>query len=83
MNWFDLIGIDFPLTLKKYDGSEIVVNSNAELALALENAKDECDEDDDDDYNDDDFTEERLDAYLVSLPFIFFPKKVFTIKSIL
>ena len=64
----DLISIDFPLTLKKYDGTEIVVNSNAELAMALSNAKDECDEDDDDDYNDDDFTEERLDAYLVECP---------------
>ena len=64
----DLISIDFPLTLKKYDGTEIVVNSNAELAMALSNAKNECDEDDDDDYNDDDFTEERLDAYLVECP---------------
>ncbi|MEZ4811472.1 MAG: hypothetical protein R2819_14025 [Allomuricauda sp.] len=64
----DLISIDFPLTLKKYDGTEIVVNSNAELAMALSNAKDECDEDDDNDYNDDDFTEERLDAYLVECP---------------
>ena len=64
----DLISIDFPLTLKKYDGTEIVVNSNAELAMALSNAKNECDEDDDDDYNDDDFTEERLDAYLIECP---------------
>ncbi|MDC6366631.1 MULTISPECIES: hypothetical protein [Flavobacteriaceae] len=64
----DLISLDFPVTLKKYDGTEIVVNTNAELAIALENAKDECDEDDDDDYNDDDFDEERLDAYLMKCP---------------
>nr|WP_299070532.1 hypothetical protein [uncultured Allomuricauda sp.] len=64
----DLVSIDFPVTLKKYDGTEIVVDSNGELANALEEAKDECDEDDDDDYNDDDFTKERLDAYLVECP---------------
>jgi hypothetical protein len=54
--------------LKKYDGTEVVINSNSELAAALEMAKNECDEDDDDDYNDDDFTKEELDAYLVSCP---------------
>ncbi|MCB0373249.1 MAG: hypothetical protein KDD31_09595 [Muricauda sp.] len=63
-----LVSIDFPITLKKYDGTEVVVNSNSELAAALEMAKNECDEDDDDDYNDDDFTKEELDAYLVSCP---------------
>ena len=61
----DLVSIDFPITLKKFDGTEIMVNSNAELAAALEAAKDECDEDDDNDFNDDDFSEERLDAYIV------------------
>ena len=66
----DLIGIQFPLTLKKFDGTEIVVNSNAELAMALENAKDECDEDDDDDYNDDDFDEERFDFCLTECPWL-------------
>jgi hypothetical protein len=64
----DLISIEFPLTLKKYDGTEIVVQNNASLATALSNAKDMCDEDDDDDYNDDDFTKERLDALLVECP---------------
>lgn len=61
----DLISIDFPVTLKLYDGSEIVVNNNAELAITLENAKEACDEDDDNDYNDDDFTQERLENLLV------------------
>ncbi|MEM0931627.1 MAG: hypothetical protein AAGJ12_04115 [Bacteroidota bacterium] len=64
----DLVSIQFPLTLKKFDGTEIVVNSNSELANALERAKDECDEDDDDDFNDDDFTEERLQELLIECP---------------
>ncbi len=64
----DLISIEFPITLKKYDGTEVVVDNNSELAAALEMAKNQCDEDDDDDYNDDDFSEEELDEYLVACP---------------
>nr|WP_297782600.1 hypothetical protein [uncultured Allomuricauda sp.] len=64
----DLISIEFPITLKKYDGTEVVIANNAELAAALEMAKNQCDEDDDDDYNDDDFTEEELDELLVACP---------------
>lgn len=63
-----LISIEFPITLKKYDGTEIRINSKSELATALEFAKNECDEDDDDDYNDDDFSEEELDEYLMACP---------------
>ncbi|MBO0321772.1 hypothetical protein J0X14_05650 [Muricauda sp. CAU 1633] len=63
-----IVSIEFPITLKKYDGTEIVVENNASLDMALSYAKDECDEDDDNDYNDDDFTKERLDAYLVECP---------------
>lgn len=66
----DLVSFDFPITLKSYDGTETVVDSNAELATALENAKEMCDEDDDDDHNDDDFTKERLDNYLVECPWL-------------
>lgn len=62
------VSFDFPITLKKYDGTELTINSNEELAAALEMAKHECDEDDDSDYNDDDFTKEELDAYLVACP---------------
>jgi hypothetical protein len=47
-----------------------MVNSNAELAVALESAKDECDEDDDNDFNDDDFNEERLDDLLAECPWL-------------
>ena len=64
----DIVSIDFPITLISFDGTEIMVNSNAELALALERARNECDEDDDNDFNDDDFTKERLDAFLVECP---------------
>ncbi len=35
----DLISIEFPITLKKYDGTEVTVQNNAELAAALEMAK--------------------------------------------
>lgn len=64
----ELVSIDFPVTLKKADGTEIVVNNNAELANAIESAKDACDEDDDDDYNDDDFDEDRFDFCLTECP---------------
>lgn len=66
----DLISIDFPVNLKLYNGTEVQVNSNAELANAIETAKDACDEDDDNDHNDDDFTKERLDGYLVDCPWL-------------
>lgn len=71
----DLVGIDYPVTLKKYDGTTIEVNSNAELAMTIEAAKDECDEDDDDDFNDDDFDEERFDFCLTECPW-----KVITVE---
>ncbi len=66
----DLISIDFPVTLELYDGTQITVNSNAELALAIENAKDACDEDDDNDYNDDDFTLERFNNLIAECPWL-------------
>ncbi|MGB5666500.1 MAG: hypothetical protein WBM53_06615 [Maribacter sp.] len=66
----DLISIDFPVKLKLYDGTVMEVNTNAELANEIENAKELCDEDDDNDYNDDDFTQERLDNYLVECPWL-------------
>ncbi|MGI9552241.1 MAG: hypothetical protein ACR2MT_13655 [Aurantibacter sp.] len=64
----DIISIDFPVTFELYDGSEVVVNTLAELAATIEGAKDMCDEDDDNDHNDDDFTKERLDNLLVECP---------------
>ncbi len=64
----ELISLQYPVSLIKADGTTITVDSNAQLAMALEAAREECDEDDDDDYNDDDFTEEDLDEYLVECP---------------
>ena len=66
----DFVSIDYPVTLIKFDGTEIQVNSNAELAAALEMAKDACDEDDDNDYNDDDFDQERLANLLTECPWV-------------
>ncbi|MFD0796727.1 hypothetical protein ACFQZJ_04590 [Maribacter chungangensis] len=64
----DLASVDFPISLKLYDGTSIEVNSNEELTRTLEGARDACDEDDDDDYNDDDFDKERLNNYLTECP---------------
>lgn len=64
----ELISIQFPITLKKHNGIQITVRSNAELAAALETSKNECDEDDDNDYNDDDFTLEELNDLLLACP---------------
>ena len=66
----DLISFDFPITLELYDDTKISVNNNAELAHAIETAKSECDEDDDNDYHDNDFTQERLEEYLVACPWL-------------
>ena len=67
----DLISFDFPLTLKYTDSTEVVANTNPELATMLKQAKEACDEDDDNDYNDDDFTKEQLDSVLVECPWNF------------
>ncbi len=66
----DFVSIEYPITLKRFDGTEIRVSSNAELAAALEAAEDACDEDDDDDYNDDDFDEDRLENLLTECPWV-------------
>ncbi|TVZ16885.1 hypothetical protein [Maribacter sp. MAR_2009_72] len=60
-----LVSFDFPITLKLYDDTTIEVANHRELASAIENAKDDCDEDDDDDYNDDDFNEDELNSELI------------------
>ena len=66
----DLISFDFPVSFEHFDGTKVTVNSNSELADAVERAKEACDEDDDNDHNDDDFTEERLDTLLVECPWL-------------
>lgn len=57
----DLMSIEFPVSLKLSDGTTVTVNSNAELANAIERAKDDCDDDSDDDNDGDDVVSlERL-----------------------
>ena len=62
--------LNFPVTMKLADGTEIVVNNNAQLQQTIEDAKDACDEDDDNDYGDDDFTLEQLNTVLTSCPWV-------------
>lgn len=60
----DLVSIDFPVSLKKADGTKVQVSTNAELAITIANAKDDCD---DVIYNEDDCvncTTEQLTAFL-------------------
>lgn len=64
----DLVSFDFPVAFEHQDSTIVSVNSNSELAAAIERAKEACDEDDDDDHNDDDFTENGLDSVLVNCP---------------
>lgn len=66
----DLISFDFPLTFEIFDGAEVTVNSNNELANAMERAIDICYEDDNNDYNDDDFTKASLDSLLPTCPWL-------------
>ena len=66
----DLLSFDFPISLKLYNDTKISVSNNAELAQAIETAKSECDEDDDNDFHDNDFTQERLEEYLVACPWL-------------
>ncbi len=63
----DLVSFDFPISLELYDGTILEVNTNEELARAIENARDACDEDDDDDYNDDDCDDCNVDRIKESL----------------
>ncbi len=66
----DLISIDFPLRFEMFDGGEVTVNNNTELAETMDRAAEVCDEDDDGDYNDDDFTKVSLDSMLVTCPWL-------------
>ncbi len=63
-----LVSVDFPVELVTSDGSKITVNSLVELALAISQSRDDCDEDDDNDYNDDDDDEEDLEELLLECP---------------
>ncbi|MGJ8667653.1 MAG: hypothetical protein ACSHW7_14880 [Patiriisocius sp.] len=51
---FDIVVIEFPITVILADGTSVEINSLQELETIIINAEDSCDEDDDNDYNDDD-----------------------------
>ncbi|MDA0178581.1 MULTISPECIES: hypothetical protein [Mesoflavibacter] len=59
-----IASLNFPVSLEAANGDIVVVNSNAELTTAIENADGTCDEDDDYDWNDDDCTEEFIELAL-------------------
>lgn len=54
LNQFDLVTINFPITISLLDGTEIIVNNLTELENIIKDYEDYCDEDDDFDFNDDD-----------------------------
>ena len=65
----DIISMDFPLSVRLYDGSQISINTLSALETTIQNAQGNCDEDDDFDYNDDDCnhcTQDLLSGYLTN-----------------
>ena len=50
----NIISINFPITMKLYDGTEEIVNNMEEMGNLMKDAEFMCDEDDDNDYDDDD-----------------------------
>jgi hypothetical protein len=52
-----IVTFEFPITLVLFDGTTLQVNNFNELATAIANAEDSCDEDDNNDPNDDDCTD--------------------------
>ena len=54
LNSFDYVTLDFPLTVRLLDDTDISINNLEELEYNINFYKDYCDEDDDYDYNDDD-----------------------------
>ena len=51
---FEAVTINFPISVILADGTTQVINSIQELAVAIEDADNTCDEDDDNDFDDDD-----------------------------
>ena len=54
LDQFDLVSINFPITVILSDGTEITINDLVELENTIKTYDNSCDEDDDYDYNDDD-----------------------------
>lgn len=55
-------GFDFPITVILSDSTEIVINNNDELKVAIASADGTCDEDDDIDHDDDDVNSSDFSA---------------------
>jgi len=49
-----IISINFPITMKLYDGTEETINNMEDMENLMKDAEFMCDEDDDNDYDDDD-----------------------------
>lgn len=67
----DIISMDFPISVRLSDATEMETNSLQELETIIQNSQNDCDEDDDYDYNDDDCntcTPELLANYLTNCP---------------
>lgn len=67
INSADIIRVDFPLSLRLYDGTQVSIYTLDELETTIMNVQNDCDEDDDYDYNDDDCnhcTQDLLSEYL-------------------
>ncbi len=54
INTNDIITFEFPISLLRFDNSEVTINDFNELEAEILSAQNSCDEDDDYDYNDDD-----------------------------
>ncbi|WP_250433127.1 hypothetical protein [Hanstruepera flava] len=50
----DIVSLNFPITVILYDDTQLIVNSQSELELTIQDFANSCDEDDDYDFNDDD-----------------------------
>ncbi|WP_242085145.1 hypothetical protein [Aestuariivivens sediminis] len=64
-----IVSIQFPITVVLFDQTELTIHNLKELESAIEDHKNDCDEDDDFDYNDDDCDDcatDQLTAYLVN-----------------
>ncbi len=56
----DRLSFSFPITVVRYDGEQLQINSNDELERIIEDARDDCDEDDDNDFDEDDVDDTPL-----------------------
>jgi len=67
----DIVSMDFPISMRLSDDSEMEINSLTDLEATIENEQNICDEDDDYDYDDDDCddcTPNELIGFLTGCP---------------